>query len=546
MEMTGGQALAGQLVREGVDQIFGVPGVQLDHAVDGLASAGEGIRFRNTRHEQAASYMADGYARSTGDVGVCLVVPGPGLLNAMAGLATAYSCSSPVLCISGQIPSAAIGKGLGMLHEVNDQTRTLGTVTKWTGMARTPAEVPGVIREAFRRLRSGRPRPVGVEIPPDVLQASADISLVEPGDDRDPVVPDADAIERAAAVLRGASRPVIYVGGGVPAGDAGEPLRRLAELLEAPVVMSEHGRGSLSDRHRLALTQLGGREVLPGADAVLVVGSRFLNGQGRQVAVPASAKVVLLNADSRDLGAPRTAEVAVHGDAALGLDALAESLSGLPARPRRDAELDEVRALCAKQIAEIEPQLSWVRALRGAIPDDGILVNELTQVGYLSQLAYPVYGPRTYLTPGYQGTLGYGFATALGAKAANPDKAVVSITGDGGFGWNLQELSTARAHGIGLVTVVFDDGAFGNVRRTQKTRFDGRVLGTTLANPDFVALASAFGVRGERATTPDELGGVLADALSGGEPALIHVPVGEMPSAWHLIHDFLARPRVES
>ncbi|MFC6931193.1 thiamine pyrophosphate-dependent enzyme [Actinomadura yumaensis] len=544
--MTGGQALAGQLVREGVDQIFGVPGVQLDHAVDGLASAGAGIRFRNTRHEQAASYMADGYARSTGDVGVCLVVPGPGLLNAMAGLATAYSCSSPVLCVSGQIPSAAIGKGLGMLHEVNDQTRTLGTVTKWTGMARTPAEVPQVIREAFRRLRSGRPQPVGVEIPPDVLQASADVSLVEPGDDRDPVVPDADAIERAAAVLRGASRPVIYVGGGVPAGDAGEPLRRLAELLEAPVVMSEHGRGSLSDRHRLALTQLGGREVLPGADAVLVVGSRFLNGQGRQVAVPASAKVVLLNADAHDLGAPRTAEVAVHGDAALGLDALAESLSGLPARPRRDAELDEVRALCAKQIAEIEPQLSWVRALRGAIPDDGILVNELTQVGYLSQLAYPVYGPRTYLTPGYQGTLGYGFATALGAKAANPGKAVVSITGDGGFGWNLQELSTARAHGIGLVTVVFDDGAFGNVRRTQKTRFEGRVLGTTLANPDFVALASAFGVRGERATTPDELGGVLADALSGDEPALIHVPVGEMPSAWHLIHDFLARPRVES
>lgn len=546
--MTGGEALARQLVREGVSQIFGVPGVQLDHAIDGLASVADRLAFRNTRHEQAASYMADGYARSTGDVGVCLVVPGPGLLNAMAGLATAYSCSSPVLCISGQIPSATIGAGLGMLHEVRDQTRTLGTVTKWTGMARTPAEVPVVIREAFRQLRSGRPRPVGVEIPPDVLQATGEVELFEPGDDHAPVEPDAAAIERAATVLRAARRPVIYVGGGVPAADAEDQLGRLAELLEAPVVMSDHGRGSLSDRHRLALTALGGREVLPEADVVLVVGSRFLNGLGRQVGVAPRAKVILLNADAADAGAPRTAEVAVHGDAALGLTALAESLAGGPRRGSW-ADLDEVRAICDKQIAEIEPQLSWVRALRAAIPDDGILVNELTQVGYLAQLAYPVYRPRTYLTPGYQGTLGYGFATALGAKAGNPDRAVVSITGDGGFGWNLQELSTARAHGIGLVTVVFDDGAFGNVQRTQKTRFGGRVLGTDLANPDFVALATAFGVRGERAETPDALRSALADALAGpaaaGEPTLIHVPVGEMPSAWHLIHDFLARPREE-
>ncbi|HEY3683915.1 MAG TPA: thiamine pyrophosphate-dependent enzyme [Streptosporangiaceae bacterium] len=540
MEMTGGEALARQLVREGVDQLFGVPGVQLDHAVDGLAKVADRLAFRNTRHEQAASYMADGYARTTGDIGVCMVVPGPGMLNAMAGLSTAYACSSPVLCVAGQIPSTAIGRGLGVLHEVEGQSATLATVTKWSGAAHSAAEVPALVREAFRQLRTGRPRPVGIELPPDVLEARGDVTLLDPGDDAAPAVPDPGLLRRAAELLRGAERPVLYAGGGVLAGAAWVELRQLAEILQAPVVMSEHGRGALSDRHPLALTSLGGREVLPDADVVLAVGTRFLTGIGKPVTT--GGRVVLLNADAADLGDPRTPEVAVHGDARLGLAGLRDLLDGHTAPPAH-WDLGAVRELCAKQIAEIEPQASYVRALRAAIPDDGILVSELTQVGYLSQLAYPVYEPRTYLTPGYQGTLGYGFATALGAKAAHPDRAVVSINGDGGFGWNLQELSTARKFGIGLVGVVFDDGAFGNVRRTQKTRFEGRVNGTDLCNPDFVKLAEAFGVRGVRAEGPDALAGAIRDGVTANEPVLIHTPVGEMPSAWHLIHDFLAKPR---
>src|SRR6266567_3583160 len=238
MERTGGDDLAGQLVREGIRDVFGVPGVQLDYAVDGLARVSSQITYWNTRHEQATSYMADGYARSTGQIGVCLVVPGPGLLNALSGVATAYACSSRVLCISGQIPSTAIGRGFGMLHEIPDQSRILGALTKWSRCATSAAEVPSLVHEAIRQLRSGRPQPVGLEIPPDVLQAQADVTLLDPVSRDEPLLPDADLIREAVELLAGAQRPVFYVGGGVVASGGSEALREVAERLEAPVIMS--------------------------------------------------------------------------------------------------------------------------------------------------------------------------------------------------------------------------------------------------------------------------------------------------------------------
>jgi acetolactate synthase-1/2/3 large subunit len=204
----------------------------------------------------------------------------------------------------------------------------------------------------------------------------------------------------------------------------------------------------------------------------------------------------------------------------------------------RSTELERVRRWGEEVLAQIEPQYSWVRALRAAMPDDGILVNEFTQVGYMAQAAYPVYQPGTYIAPGYQGTLGYGFPTALGAKVANPHRAVLSITGDGGFGWALPELATARKYGIGLVTVVFNDQAYGNVRRSQVEQFEGRLLGTDLLNPDFVSLAESFGVRGARATTPAELQGLLRETLgSNSEPVLIDVPVGVMPNPFRRMRE---------
>jgi acetolactate synthase I/II/III large subunit len=541
--MTGGEALAQQLAREGVRHIFGVPGVQLDYAVDGLAKLAGRITYWNTRHEQTTAYMADGYARTTGDIGVCMVVPGPGLLNALAGVATAYACSSRVLCIAGQIPSSAIGRGFGLLHEIPEQSRILGALTKWSALARSPEEVPTLVHEAVRSLRSGRPQPVGLEVPPDILQARADISLLEPVDRDEPLMPDPDLVRRAAELLAGAERPVIYVGGGAVAGGASDALRDVAERLEAPVVMSANGRGALDDRHRLALTGLAGREALAEADLVLAVGTRFLNGH-HQIALPAGARLIILNVEPRDLTDPRQPTLAILGDAAVGLAGVREHLDGLAPRASRQVELDALRAWAAGVLAQIQPQYGWVRALRASLPEDGVLVNEFTQVGYVSQVAFPVYRPRSYVSPGYQGTLGYGFPTALGAKVGNPDRAVLSITGDGGFGWGLAELSTARKYNIGLVTVVFNDGAYGNVRRSQMEQFGGRMLGTELMNPDFVQLAESFGVRGARATTPAELEGLLLETLgsASSEPVLIDVPVGPMPNPFNNMRNTV-RPR---
>jgi acetolactate synthase-1/2/3 large subunit len=538
--MTGGDALARQLAREGIRQIFGVPGVQLDYAVDGLArlSAAEAITYWNTRHEQATSYMADGYSRSTGRVGVCMVVPGPGLLNALAGVVTAYACSSRVLCIAGQIPSNAIGHGLGLLHEIPHQSLILRTLTKWSARAERPQDVARLVHEAVRQLRSGRPRPVGLEIPPDVLQATADISLLDPVEHDEPIEPDATLVRNAAQLLSSAERPVIYAGGGAVAGDASQPLRKLAELLQCPVVMSPNGRGALDDRHPLALTWLGGRAPLAEADLVLGVGSRFLSGQ-EQLTFAAGARCILLNAEPGDLAEPRRPDVAILGDAALGLSALCDELSGLSTGTRGPwLDLDHVRRWAEDIQSQIEPQYGWVRALRASLPEDGILVNEFTQVGYMSQAAFPVYYPRTYISPGYQGTLGYGYPTALGARAGNPDKAVLSINGDGGFGWALPELSTARKFGIGLVSVVFNDQAYGNVRRAQAEQFGGRIFGSELLNPDFVELAESFGIRGARATTPGELEGLLRETLgANAEPVLIDVPVGVMPQPFRRLRE---------
>ncbi|MGW8483367.1 thiamine pyrophosphate-dependent enzyme [Microbacterium sp. NPDC055903] len=536
---TGGDLLADSLINQGVSRIFGIPGVQLDAAADALYARADQVDFICARNEQATTYMADGYARSTGDVGVAMVVPGPGVLNALSGVATGYSANSPMLLIAGQIDSHAIGRGLGALHEIPDQTGILQRLTKWTGTARSADEIPALVREAFTQLRSGRPRPVAIEVPPDVLAATSRIAAAERVAEA-PLGPDEQQIREAAARLIAAKRPMIVVGGGVLAANASVALQALAEALEAPVLMTENGRGAIDARHRLAFDSLALRAFREDADLVLAVGTRFVSTFGTQVDTN-GAPVILVNAEAADLESPRASVQALHADARLALAGLAAEV-GAPVRESRESEFARVRTWLSEQFSDIAPQREYLGAIRSVLPEDGVFVSEFTQVGYAASACYPAYQPRTYIGPGYQGTLGYGFATALGVKAADPARAVVSVNGDGGFSWTMQELSTAKRYGLGLVTIVFHDGFYGNVRRIQKNRYGARYFASDLTNPDYGMLADAFGIRSARATTPKELAGVLADAVPANEPILINVPVGEFPSPWHLIHEGVPRP----
>ncbi len=532
--VTGGQALVGQLIREGIEVVFGLPGVQLDWAFDALYEARDHIRVIHTRHEQATSYMADGYARSTGKLGVCLVVPGPGVLNAMAGLATAYACNSRVLCITGQIPSDQIGKGRGLLHEIPHQLEALRSVTKWAARAPSPDLVPSLVHEACVQLKTGRPRPVALELPPDILQKTADVEFLPPAHTERPE-PDPDLVEEAARMLGQAQKPLIFAGGGVLLAEAWDELRAVAELLEAPVVLTMDGKGALDDRHDLAQNMVAARELTPQADVILVVGTRFLQPATSEWG-PRQQAVIQLDIDPEEIGRNHPPTLGIVADAKCGLAAL---LNRLPLynrqRESRRAELRALKERIFDLLWEVQPQASYAMALREALPEEGILVSESTQVGYWTWNAFPVYQPRTFLTSGYQGTLGYGFATALGAKAGHPDRPVLSLNGDGGFFYNLPELATMVQHRLDVITVVFNDNAYGNVRRIQKERFAGRFIASELYNPDFIKLAESFGIEGVRVSTPDALRDVVADAVRHPRPILIEVPVGEMPSIWGIV-----------
>ena len=354
-KLTGGQALVQSLQREGVDVIFALPGVQLDWAFDALYEARDSIRVIHTRHEQATSYMADGYARTTGRVGVCLTVPGPGLLNAAAGLSTAYSASSQVLCIAGQIPSPIIGKERGALHEIKDQLGMISSVTKWSARAMTPAEVPRVVREAFRQMSTGRPRPVEIEIPPDVLMNQADVEIEEPGIEAR-LGGDPDALERAARALGGSLRPLIFAGGGAISGEVGEELQRLAEMLEAPVVLSPTAKGAISSRHRLTLPLVGGYELFPTADVLLAVGTRFVLQGARAWNLRPGQTLIHLDIDPEEVGRTIEPTVGIVADVKQGIT---ELLRRIPRHNRvrspRDDELSAAKTVVARKLASLSP-----------------------------------------------------------------------------------------------------------------------------------------------------------------------------------------------
>ncbi|HEY7629156.1 MAG TPA: thiamine pyrophosphate-binding protein [Thermoleophilaceae bacterium] len=538
-ELTGGEALVEGLVAHGVDTVFGIPGVQTYALFDALARRGDDVKVVAPRHEQATAYMAFGYAKVTGRPGVFAVVPGVGFLNASAAVASAYGASTPVLCVTGEVPSEFIGSGMGHLHELPDQLATMRGVTKWAERIDHAADAGRLVEEAFFQMTSGRPRPAALAMPWDVFDRRTAVG--EPPHPRAVEAPpvDENAVDKLAEILRGARAPMIMVGSG--AMEAGEEVRELAELLQAPVVTFRGGRGVVSNEHALSLTCAEGLELWDETDVVLGIGSRMELMWFRWGNPPAGLRTGLIDIDPTQRTRLKP-DVAVVADAAQATRALIAALDGHSAADRSE-QMAAVKARVAEKAAAITPHVAFLGAIRRALPRDGIFVEEICQAGFASYFALPVYGPRTFVTCGPQGTLGFGYATALGAKVGRPDAPVVAVTGDGGFGFGLQELITAAQYGIGVVCVLFDNGAYGNVWRDQTNRFDGRVVASELRNPDWAALAGSCGVASDTAKTPDELERAVASAIDSGEPSLVIVPVDKRHevSPWPLLMPSMAK-----
>jgi len=533
--LSGADAIVDSLIANDVETVFGLPGGQLDHLFDAVFRVDGKIKLIHTRHEQGAAYMAFGYAQTTGKVGVYTVVPGPGLLNTTAALCTAWACNSPVLAISGQVHLSGIDSGYGHLHEIPDQLGLIRHLTKWAERINHPSQTPAVMQRAFTELRSGRPRPVEIEMPMDVMAAEAEVAHGRRASAAEPPPVDLDLVKDAVRVLTAAKRPMIVIGSGVL--NAVPELLAVAERLQAPVVAKRKGKGVIADDHYLSQNLAAGHKLWGQADAVLAIGTRLkmpLTMWGKDD----DLKLVRVDIDPVELTRIATPEVGIVGDAKCVLDALLKEFETHGAAvASRKTELSTLKEEIGKSMREhVGPQMAYLDVIRAALPRDGYFVDEVTQVGFASWSGFPVYEPRHFVSACQQGTLGYGFATALGVAAAHPDKAVVQVTGDGGFMFTVQELSTAVHYQLNLVTIIFNDNKFTNVQRQQDEWFDGRRICSDLTNPDFVKMAESFGASAYRVDSPAELAKVLPKAIAERGPTIIEVTVTErMPSPWKFI-----------
>ncbi len=534
--LTGADILVAALRANGITSLFGLPGGQLDDMFDAIFRADGDFAIVRSRHEQGAAYMAYGAARSTGKPSAFLVVPGPGLMNAMGALSTAWATNTPVLSLSGQIPSDAIGSGRGYLHEIPDQLATVRTLLKHAERIEEPGDAPAMVNAAFGAMLTGRPGPVHLEMAPDVMAAAGAGATVQAA--RIPAAPAAGETEvaAAAALVAAARRPLIYVGGG--ATHAAGEISELMRMIEAPVTCFRGGRGIVDDRDYHAQVFPAGRRLWKHADVVLAIGTRMKYPQ-LYWGLDAGIKVIRIDIDEREFGRYAPAAVALRGDSKATLKLLLRALEDAIATPpvSREEELAAVKAELQSDIRrDVGPQMDYLDAIRDVLPDDGIFCDEVTQIGFVSWFGFPVHRLRGHVNCGFQGTLGYGFATALGVKAANPDVPVVSISGDGGFLYTANELATAVEYGINLVAVVFNDNRYANVYRQQKEWYEGRFIASDLHNPDFVSFARSFGANAERVSGPGELRRALERGFAAKAPTVIeaHQP-DDLPTPWPYI-----------
>ena len=523
---TGGSLVAEALEAAGAEVAFGVPGIHALAIWEGLRESS--VRAVGLRTELDAGFAADGYARTSGRPAPLLLSTGPGALISLAALMEAASAHVPVVAIASQIPSGLVGRGRGFLHELPDQLASFAPVVKWAARAESGAEIPHLVAEAWRRALTPPSGPVFLEIPVDLLAAETDAPAVADLDfsPQPPPFPPAGALDEAARLLAGAERPVLWAGGGVLRSGAWDELRAVAERLGAPVATTYMGKGAFPDDHLLAAGSACDegalRELLAGADVLLCAGTELGAETTGQYELSLPGRLIQVDAAPERIGATYEA-LGLVGDVRPVLAALLERLPDAPRTGGEDlAAAVRARVEAGLDVQDRSVERSLLRTVRETLPRDTVTAWDMTVLAYWAAAHFPVYQPRTFLYPLGSGTLGYAWPAALGASLAVPGRPALAVAGDGGFDYGLAELAAARQHGLDAVLLLIDDGGYGILREYQRDSF-GETFAVDLAQPDFRALAEAFGVP-VATVAPEETGEALAGALERGGPAVVHVP----------------------
>ncbi len=525
--LTGGQVVVDSLAANGVDVVFGIPGT---HSLPIYRHLGpSGIRHITPRHEQGAGYAADGYARSSGRPGVCLVTTGPGVTNIATALGQAYSDSIPLLVVSPGLPFDVEGGDHGYLHETKCQIGVTANIVAWSRRVGSQQELADTLQQAFAFFRKGRPRPVHVEVPLEVLDGVGHVDGISAATGA-PAPPRPDDIAAAAAALEKAGRATLVLGGG--ARQAAGPATRLAEARRMAVVTTMNGKGVVSEHHPLSLgatfAASAVRSHIESSDVVLAVGTELGDSDLWGHALRPRGTFVRLDVDPAQLNKNVPADVAVQGDAELTLQALAArfpAAGGDEAGGATAEELAQVRrAIEAELGPELAPYRELHKSLEQVLSDDAIVAGDATMACYYGTgLLLPLAGPSQWLYPTGFCTLGYGLPAAIGAKIAFPGRQVVGILGDGGIMFTLSELATAATLGLGLPIVVVTNGGYGEIRRELQA-LGASPVGTDFPVPDFVAVARGLRAEGVR-TTPTQVGAAVEEAFGRDRPTLIEVEV---------------------
>ena len=534
--LSGGQAITESLKAQGVDTVFGIISIHNLDLFDALFEQQDNLRFIGGRLELGCGFMADGYARATGKPGVLFTSTGPGAADSIGAMGEAYFSGSPLLQVTTNVESEFIGQGRNTTHETKDQLRMFEAVTDWNAMIGEIELIPDNLMEAFQRFQNRRPRPIELELPTDLLGNRADVEILGP---RDAGIPQGDParVEQALQLLLRARRPAIVVGEEVQMLGGTDEIVRLAEALGAPVVTSDGAKGAFPEDHPLSLGTMLGRRIwgenpvqewLSTCDAVVILGSIMPHRStaGVQLKLPETVIHVLLDGDAIGKNYDATVPIVANSQAVAQqwLEAIGESDVS-----KGQSYADEVASV--KNDIHRTLQESWgnelrvFEAVREATPRDTIFSLDPTVSASRASRCLPIYGPRKYMHPHGWAGLGFAFPAALGAKVGQPDSPVVCITGDGGFQYNFQELATAAQYDIHPVILMFNDNAWGVLKKYQQDRFGDRLFATDLVNPDFAKLFDSYGFGATRVSSVAELGPALDSAIASRKTHLVEVAI---------------------